>query len=65
MLDLEDKFFTSIKIRDNHWKVFKGDKGNYVAFCEDLRLTIQSPYWDTLIEDIGLGLDAIDKDLKK
>jgi predicted RNase H-like HicB family nuclease len=37
--------------------------GNWVAICDPLGLTVQSETWTELMEDIGLTIDAMLKDL--
>lgn len=45
------------------WKVRQGHGGNWVAICDPLGLTIQAETWTELMEDIGLTIDAMLKDL--
>jgi hypothetical protein len=45
------------------WKCFRGNGGNWVAVCDPLKLTVQSDTWGDLMEDIGLTLDALLRDL--
>jgi hypothetical protein len=45
------------------WKILKAKGGNWVAICDPLKLTIQSETWADLMEDIGLTLDALLKEL--
>jgi hypothetical protein len=37
--------------------------GNWVGLCEPLKLTVQAETWADLMEDIGLTLDALMRDL--
>lgn len=37
--------------------------GHWVAVCDPLKITVQSDTWSDLMEDIGLSLEAILKDL--
>ena len=43
------------------WRIALG--GNYVAVCDPLKITLQSPTWPELMEDISNTLDALLKDL--
>lgn len=45
------------------WQTQRAQGGNWVAFCEPLKLTFQAETWANLLEDIALGLDAMLKDL--
>ena len=42
---------------------FRGKGGNWVAVCEPLKIAVQAETWSDLMEDFGLTLDAILKDL--
>jgi hypothetical protein len=45
------------------WKCLRAKGGNYVAVCDPLGLTVQSPTWGELMEDINSTLDAMLRDL--
>jgi hypothetical protein len=45
------------------WACTRTNSGNWVAVCEPLKLTSQADTWAELMEDIGLTLDAIMRDL--
>ncbi len=45
------------------WRTRRAKKGNWVAVCSPLKLTVQSDTWANLMEDIAYTLDAVLKDL--
>ena len=45
------------------WNCLRAGDGNWVAVCDPLRLTVQATTWSELMEDIGLALDGLMKDL--
>lgn len=45
------------------WNCFKTESGNWIAVCDPLKLTVQAETWADLMEDIGLTLDAMLRDL--
>lgn len=45
------------------WKTLRAQGGNWVAICDPLKLTVQAETYADLMEDIGLALDALLKDL--
>ncbi len=45
------------------WTIRQGSGGAWVGICDPLKLTVQSDTWAELMEDIGLTLDAVLKDL--
>ena len=45
------------------WKATRANGGNWVAVCDPLRLTVQAETYADLMEDIGLTLNALLKDL--
>ncbi len=47
------------------WKAFRAEGGRWVAVCDPLALTIESETWAELMEDIGLSLNAMLKELLK
>lgn len=47
------------------WQCLRTEGGNWIARCTPLKLTLQSATWAELMEDIGLALDALLKDLLK
>ncbi len=49
------------------WKCFRarGGKGEWIAICDSLSLTIQSRTWADLMEDIAETLNSVMKDLLK
>lgn len=42
---------------------FQAKGGNWVAVCEPLKLTVQAETWAALMEDFGLTLNAVLRDL--
>jgi len=42
---------------------FRATGGNWVGVCDALKLTVQAETWADLMEDVGLTLDAVMKDL--
>ena len=55
---------TTIKVDANvNWQVKQATGGNWVAVCAPLKLTVQGETWAELMEDIGLTLGALMKDL--
>lgn len=53
-----------VKVEGNVlWKVRQAQGGNWIAICDPLRLTLQSETYADLMEDIGLALDAMLRDL--
>jgi len=55
---------TIIRVHANtQWGILQGSGGNWIGVCDALKLTVQSETWAELMEDIGLTLDAILKDL--
>ncbi|SPF53100.1 hypothetical protein SBA4_5440026 [Candidatus Sulfopaludibacter sp. SbA4] len=42
---------------------FRAAGGNWVGVCDALKLTVQAETWADLMEDVGLTLDAVMKDL--
>ena len=53
-----------IQIQANlNWRYTRARGGNYVAICDPLKLTLQAETFSDLIEDIGISLDALLKDL--
>jgi len=47
------------------WRCFRGKGGNWIGVCDPVALTIQSPTWANLMEDIGHALNAMLRDLMK
>jgi len=45
------------------WGVKKTEAGNWLAICDSLKLTLQARTYAELMEDIGLTLDALIKEL--
>ena len=45
------------------WKTLRAKGGNWVATCDPLKLTVQAATFAELMEDIGLTLNALLKDL--
>lgn len=45
------------------WQTRRATGGNWIAVCDPLRLTLQAETYADLMEDIGLTLDALLKDL--
>jgi predicted RNase H-like HicB family nuclease len=45
------------------WQCCHAAGGNWVGVCDPLKLTVQAETWADLMEDIGLTLDAVMKDL--
>lgn len=45
------------------WKVLRAKGGDWVGVCDPLRLTLQSETYADLMEDIGLALNAMLRDL--
>ncbi len=55
---------TIIRIQANvAWQCQLGEGGHWVGVCDPLRLTVQADTWADLMEDIGLSIDAMMKDL--
>lgn len=55
---------TVVQIEANvPWKTVRAQGGNWVAICDPLGLTVQAETYADLMEDIGLTLDALLKDL--
>ena len=53
-----------VRVQANlQWSVQRGKVGAWVAICDPLKLTVQSETWAELMEDIGLTLNDILKDL--
>jgi predicted RNase H-like HicB family nuclease len=54
----------TVKVRGNvQWRVTETQGGNWLAVCEPLRLTLQAETYAELMEDIGLALDGMLRDL--
>ena len=47
------------------WNITPAREGAWIGVCEPLKLTVQADTWAELMEDIGLTLDAIMRDLLK
>ncbi len=45
------------------WKLRETKEGNWIGVCDPLGLVLQGETWADLMEDIGLTLDAVLKDL--
>jgi hypothetical protein len=45
------------------WGCQQGKGGHWIAFCDPLRLTVQADTWSDLMEDVGITLDAMMRDL--
>ncbi len=45
------------------WKVLRAKTGQWIGICDPLRLTLQSDTYAELMEDIGLALDGMLRDL--
>ncbi len=45
------------------WQTRRAQGGNWIAVCDPLRLTVQAETYAELMEDIGLTLNALLKDL--
>jgi hypothetical protein len=45
------------------WQVFRSKNENWLGICEPLKLTIQSDTYADLMEDIGLALDGLLKEM--
>jgi hypothetical protein len=55
---------TLVRVNANvPWQTKQAKSGNWVAVCEPLKLTVQSETYADLMEDIGLTLDALLRDL--
>lgn len=56
--------FNVVRVRsDVEWAVVEGTSGYWIGICEPLQLTVQSETYAHLMEDIGLTMDALLKDL--
>jgi hypothetical protein len=54
----------TVQVETNvQWKVFRAAGGNWIGVCDSLRLTLQSETYAELMEDIGLALDGMLRDL--
>lgn len=47
------------------WQVGRATSGNWIGVCQPLRLTLQSDTWASLMEDIGLALDGLLREMMK
>src|ERR1022692_2943698 len=55
---------TLVRVQGNiQWQCFQANGGNWLGVCEPLKLTVQAQTWAELMEDIGLTLAAVMKDL--
>ena len=55
---------TLVRIEANvPWQIASTKSGYWIGVCEPLKLTVQSEAFSDLMEDIGITLDAILKDL--
>lgn len=48
---------------DVEWAIVEGTSRYWIGICEPLKLTVQSDTYAHLMEDIGLAMDALLKDL--
>jgi hypothetical protein len=55
---------TTVRVRTKvPWAIRQAAGGNWVGVCVPLGLTLQSDTWASLMEDIGLALDALLRNL--
>lgn len=55
---------TLVVIQANlNWRYLRGKGGNYVAVCDPLKLTLQAETFSELVEEIGISMDSLLKDL--
>jgi hypothetical protein len=53
-----------VQVQGNiQWKVARSRDGHWLGICDPLRLTLQAETYAELMEDIGLALDAMLRDL--
>ena len=45
------------------WRWFRAQSGNYIGGCDPLKITLQADTFSELMEEIGITLDALLKDL--
>ena len=56
--------FNVVRVKsDVEWAVVEGTNGYWVGICEPLKLTVQADTYANLMEDIGLTMSAVLKDL--
>jgi hypothetical protein len=65
--DISENFMTLVRVEvvkgNIQWNITQGKSGAWIGVCEPLKLTVQSDTWAGLMEDIGLTLNAVLKDL--
>ncbi len=53
-----------VQVKANlQWTVHRGKSGVWIGICDPLKLTVQSETWAELMEDIGLTLNDVLRDL--
>jgi hypothetical protein len=45
------------------WRCFPARTGEWIAICDPLKLTLQAESWTELVEDMGLTMDAVLREL--